>query len=254
LKLDLRDPAGAGGRRDLHGLAELADGARAYSEQTGATILVQGIEEPEDLLAASFAGASYGQGWLLGHPGPLPTIHGVPRAVFPLLDKPDPSEKATPYEIISASCAPTPIEKRYLVPLCHYLEEQVDTSGPPAVLFVCFESGLDLGRATRDRLRRLEERAAFTIAFGSEVSGVLGSGAKGRSRDLAPFDRFGQEWVTALLAPHYAVALAARGLDGPTAGGGRRLEYVLTHDREVVLAVARSFMRELASERSAVAS
>jgi len=163
----------------------------------------------------------------------------------------DPSEQATPYEIVSASCDPTPIEKRHLVPLCHYLEEQVDTSGPPAVLFACFEFDHELKGPTRERLRCLSERAAFTIAFGNEMSSALRSGAKARSRDLGPLDRFAQEWVMALLAPHYAVALAARSLDRATSGGGRRLEYVLTHDRDVVLGVARSFMGELAIERSA---
>ena len=50
----------------------MGDGARAYSEQTGATVLAQGIEDLDDVWAARLAGASFGQGWSLAVPARCP--------------------------------------------------------------------------------------------------------------------------------------------------------------------------------------
>ena len=45
---------------------------RAYAEQTGATILAEGVETEQHLLAARSLGATLAQGWYFGRPGPLP--------------------------------------------------------------------------------------------------------------------------------------------------------------------------------------
>ncbi len=240
LKLDLR-----GLREKLPAVAELADGARIYSEQAGATILAQGIEEPEDLMVASLAGATYGQGWLFGRPGPLPATRTIPHAVFPLLPEPIADDAKTPFEIVSEERVPTPIEKRYLVPLCRYLEDKVDSNGPAAVLFLGFEPGSQLGPSARERLHHLIERAEFTIVSGPSIHELAEPGSRARFGVVDPGNPASREWITALLGPHYAAALVARSLDGDTSGPYRRLEYVLTHDRDVVLRVAGSLMQRI---------
>ena len=237
LKLDLRGPRGT-----LEAIAEAADGARMYGEQTGATILVQGVEEPEDLMVARFVGATYGQGWLFGRPGPLPAARTVPHAVVPLLPDPSGVERATPFEIVSDGREPVPIEQRYLASLCHYLEEAVDRSGPAALLFLCFEGDSPLGRARRARLLDLAERSEFTIATGSGIGTLAGSDVRARFVEIPQGDPLGREWVTAVLGPHYAAALVARSLGGHPSDPYRHLEYVLTHDRSIVLRVARALM------------
>jgi EAL domain-containing protein (putative c-di-GMP-specific phosphodiesterase class I) len=78
LKLDFR-----GMRARLSEIAQMSDGARAYSEQTGATVLAHGIEDLDDVWAARLAGASFGQGWLYGRPAPLPTELHVPTSGLP---------------------------------------------------------------------------------------------------------------------------------------------------------------------------
>jgi len=245
LKLDLR-----GLRDDLPAVAELADGARIYSEQAGATILAQGIEEPEDLLVASLAGASYGQGWLLGHPGPLLAARVNPHAVIPLLTEPFAVDDKTPFEIVSEERVPTPIEKRYLVPLSRYLEDKVDSSGPAAVLFLGFELGAQLGPEARERLHHLIERAEFTVVSGPSTAELVKPGLRARFGAIDPANPASREWTTVLLGPHYAAALVARSLDDETSGPYRRFEYVLTHDRAVVLRVASSMMRDIATADS----
>ena len=47
----------------------------AYAERTGATVLAEGIEHEAHLQRALALGATLGQGWYLGWPGPLGSIH-----------------------------------------------------------------------------------------------------------------------------------------------------------------------------------
>jgi hypothetical protein len=48
-----------------------------------------------------------------------------------------------------------------------------------------------------------------------------------------------------VLAPHFAGALAGRGLGGDCEPRDRRYRFVLTHDRELVVAAARSLAARL---------
>ena len=44
----------------------------AEAERSGALLLAEGIETEEHLARARAVGATLGQGWLFGRPGPLP--------------------------------------------------------------------------------------------------------------------------------------------------------------------------------------
>ena len=67
-----------------------------------------------------------------------------------------------------------------------------------------------------------------------------------RGGDLAPEDPVCREWSVAVVGPHFAAALVARDLDGSPRPAGsdpdRTFDYVLTHDRPLVLEVARSLL------------
>jgi EAL domain-containing protein (putative c-di-GMP-specific phosphodiesterase class I) len=49
-----------------------------FAAEIGATVIAEGIETADELEALRAYGASWGQGFLLGHPGPLPTGHDEP--------------------------------------------------------------------------------------------------------------------------------------------------------------------------------
>ena len=61
---------------------QIADAAQAEAERTGAAILAEGIESSHDVETAKALGATLGQGWLYGRPGPLP-LSGSPRRRSP---------------------------------------------------------------------------------------------------------------------------------------------------------------------------
>lgn len=56
-----------------------------HVEVGGAALLVQGIEDADDAAWARALGATYGQGYHYGRPGPLPASVPVPRSPIPLM-------------------------------------------------------------------------------------------------------------------------------------------------------------------------
>lgn len=68
IKLDLRLVQ----RRPDAEIASVVNAVVAQIERTGGTVVAEGIETEEHLEAALSIGATVGQGWLFGRPGPLP--------------------------------------------------------------------------------------------------------------------------------------------------------------------------------------
>jgi EAL domain-containing protein (putative c-di-GMP-specific phosphodiesterase class I) len=240
LKLDFR----GGLRGRLADIAKMGEGARAYSEQTGATILAQGIEDQDDVWSARLAGARFGQGWYFGRPGPLPGELATPTSVFPLVQRSPVVDRSTPFEIITKHCAAAITEERFLVPMRRHLEEQVDTNGPHALLLQTF--GPEAEDAERvARLCELARRAAFLAVLDGWSDWSTITGPTVRTGRCDPLDAIAAEWNVIVLGPHYAVAVTARAIDGAHAGASRRFEYALTHDREVIIRAASALWARL---------
>jgi hypothetical protein len=224
LKLDM---LGMKGR--LPEIAKVGDAARAYSEQTGATVLAQGIEDLDDVWAARLAGASFG-------PGPLPTELHVPTSVFSLVQPSPVPERSTPFGIITERYPAAITDKSLLVAFSRHVEEQVDTNGPAALLLETFEPGAGTSPETQARLRQLAGRAAFLAIFGDDIATMEGRTV--RTTTVRPADPIGLEWNVVVLGPHYTLAVTAQAIDGPLAGPKRRYEYAVTHDRDAIARAA----------------
>jgi EAL domain-containing protein (putative c-di-GMP-specific phosphodiesterase class I) len=237
LKLDLR-----GLRDDLATLAEMGDAARLYAEQTGATVLAQGLETPDDILLARAVGATFGQGYYFGRPEPLPKDHTVPRSVFPLLPAPRTSAGATPFEIISEKHATAITQKRYLEPLSTYLEDQTG-SGSAVLLLVSFQRDMTISERALARLHDLIDRSAFTVAFGPGLAAL--DWPRSRTGSVSADDRLSTEWNVLVLSARYAGAVVARDLGERGVDQYRQFEYVVTHDRELILQAAHGFLRRV---------
>lgn len=218
--------------------AETANTVRAYSERTGAVTLVQGVETDNDAMLARTFGATYAQGWRYGRPEPLPAVVKAPHEPFPLLQRPETARPPTPFELISARCEPKVDEKRVLVQVSKYLEDQAINEAPVVVL-ACLENAEFLAGETLARYGRIGSRAVLTAALAVGLSadrvppGVMAT-------RLSPWDRLSQEWDVLVLGPHFNGALVARARADGSTGAFRRFEYVVTHDRELVVLAARA--------------
>ena len=222
-------------RRDI---ATITNAVRAHCEDTGAVTLAEGIETPDDVLVAQALGAKYGQGWLFGRPAEQPAPAGTV-ARIPFADRQAVTEARTPYEVV-ADLKPTALtQKRLLRPISRYLEEQL-YGMRESLLLVCFQDAQFFTPRIAGRYADLAEVATFTAAIAVDLGPEPAPHVRGTCLD--PDDPLRLEWNVVVVGPHFAGALVARDLgdDGPD--DLRRFEYVVTHDRNAVLAAARSLV------------
>ena len=93
------------------------------------------------------------------------------------------------------------------------------------------------GAARRPRARPLSRR-------GRDAADAGARGPRGRAP--GPGDPLRGEWDVIMVGPHFAAALVARdcGDDGPDAD--RRFDFVITHDRDLVVRAAQPLLDKLA--------
>lgn len=241
IKLDLRL---VHDRTDAE-IAAIAAAVRADAERRGAVILAEGIETPLHRRRAEVLGATYGQGWLFGRPGPLPADGPLAgRASLPAASRPA-MVPDSPWSLVQGSPACRTTTKSLLMPMSHHLEQQARSGDAHGVVIGAFQDAVHFTPATAARYAALADRCALVGAVGRSLDRAP---ASVRTGPLPDGDPLADEWTVAVVTPHYAGALIARERDDGAAGadGDRRFDYVITHDRDTVVAATRSLLRRLA--------
>lgn len=230
---------------DLAATARNAAAVRAHAERSGALVLAEGIETPEHLDTAIALGADYGQGWMFGRPRPLPpTATSAGPAFEPRRQAPPADDGATPYAIISRRIAPRRTRKDLLVRMSRGVEAHAAAEGPAVVVLASFQDVVHFTAASRSRYRRLAGEAALVGAIGAGIDSAPEDGVRGASLRVAEVLR--GEWNVCVVGPYVAAALSARDLGDRGPDAERRFDYVMTHDRELVLDAARALMGRIA--------
>lgn len=216
----------------------------AQSERTGALIVAEGIETEEHRQLAISMGATLGQGFGLGRPGPLPADaieRHQPMASSCGLGHHDP---AAPFDLVANS--PTLVgSKELLLALSHNLERQALNTGDAPVLISAFQEGFRFGGPTRRRYERIAEHAAFVGAVGTDLAASPATGVHGGT--LERTDPVAQEWTVLVLSPHLSCGLIARDLGDSGPELQRRFAYTVTHDRHMVTAAARCLVSRIST-------
>ncbi|MCL3862377.1 EAL domain-containing protein [Actinotalea sp. K2] len=228
----------------------VAGAVRAYAEASGAEVVAEGIETPEDLTRALVLGATLGQGWLWGRPARAftQTADARPRFV------PHPvrgGSRTEPSTLVAGRTDLRRAPKHLLLPLSHSLELVARQSRVPPVLLACFQDSRYFTRATAGRYSALAASLPFVGALGVGMPRVPVVGVHGTS--LAADDPLAREWTVVVLGAHESVALIAReaGPGRPPAGLGtaddraREFDFVVTHDHALVTAAAQSLVGRL---------
>lgn len=221
-------------------VAEISNAVRAYAERTGAVILAEGIETTQQEWAARTLGAEYGQGYLYGRPGALPDSVAVPNHPFTYTQVVAELGQKTPFEIVKAQ-RPTAIStKGLLLPMSLHIERQALTGGESLVLLSTFQQINKFTPGTQRRYRQLAEHNVFTAAIAQELRDVEIPGV--RCVDLPLNDPLADEWNVIVVGPHFAAALVARDLGDTGTDGDRRFDHFITHDRDLVVQLARALL------------
>jgi EAL domain-containing protein (putative c-di-GMP-specific phosphodiesterase class I) len=213
----------------------------AHSERTGAIILAEGIETPGHLDQALALGATLGQGWLLGRPGPLVK---PPTPKSPIVRAhPNPPIPVTPFAMIEGREHLRIGRKGLLLGLSRHIETQGLALPTPPVVLGAFQTAARFTTATATRYSGMAARCPLVAALGLGLAPSPAPGVHGAA--LSPTDPLVGEWTVTVVGSHYSGALIARDLgdDGPE--HDRRFEFVVTHDRDLVLGAARSLMSRI---------
>lgn len=226
--------------------AAITAAVRSYAERKNAVILAEGIETADQERLAVVFGATYGQGYFYGPPGPLPESVPPPRHPIPLRQHLVPIDGRSPYEFLATRTEPQRATARDLVHIRSYVEQQAAQSSHASVVLAGFHSSDYFTAADRSRYDRLARSTALTVVLADgldqhdEPSYHIGG--------LSPLSAMRDEWVIIVLSPHYAVAFALREVD-PDNSGARMFDFVYTFDRESVIDAARCFVQELTHTR-----
>jgi EAL domain-containing protein (putative c-di-GMP-specific phosphodiesterase class I) len=221
----------------------------AESERTGAAVLAEGIETDEHLAIARSLGATLGQGYRWGRPGPLRAHRSHATWCRPVVTRPVRAGR-TPFEVVAAECVTAETTKCLLLPMSHHLELRALRIGEGAVVLSAFQEARHFTSATAARYRRLARDASFVSALGIGLSREPISGVRGAG--LAEEDPLAGEWSVVVIAPHFAGALVAQDLGDTGADGERRFVFATTYRRDLVIAAARTLLERVTPVGAAV--
>lgn len=222
--------------------AQVVNAVQAHVSRTGALVLAEGIETEEHREFALSAGAVYGQGWLYGRPSarvPQP-VGGRRRMVDSQLLRLDIAgdRREGPWDLLDSSAHPLRARKPLLSAISRFLELQARTADPSTIVLGCFQTRSHLGPQTLANFALLAATSSFVGVLGAGMPPQPALGVRGA--DLAPDDPLRDEWVVAVVSPHFAAALLAKDLHLPASSERQRqFDYVVTYDRALVVEVAR---------------
>lgn len=218
----------------------------AHSERTGAVVLAEGIETEAHLDQALALGATLGQGWLLGRPGPLVGTPAPPNELE--FARPFDAASETPFGLVSDSGRLRIGRKGLLLDLCRHIEGGGLSAWPAPVVLAAFQTADRFTPATAIRYAALAERCPLVAALGVDLTTETAPGVLGNS--LSRADPLAEEWTVTVIGCHYSAALIARDLGDAGPDHERRFHFAVTHDRELVLAAARSLMARITTPAS----
>lgn len=237
--------------------ARILNAIYGFHKRRGALILAEGIETDAHLEQARAVGATLGQGYRFGRPGPGGEFSDACRGVVPELPMRITAprvQSGTPYDAACKSAAVirtagTDLLAALSFDVAVYAERAVDR---PIVLLVV-RHGDHLSATALRRCRRLARSCSLVALFGYDDAAELGLEVVGVEVDHD--DPLGAERALVVLGSHSAFAIIAREhLDAahpdharphPIADGDHRIAFVVTTDRPLITDAATSLLARI---------
>jgi EAL domain-containing protein (putative c-di-GMP-specific phosphodiesterase class I) len=228
IKLDLRLLRD----RSPEDMARIVTAVGAEAEQRMASVLAEGIDSEEQLATARAAGATLGQGYLLGPPAPLPDRLPDAGRRLRLTSSGGIPDGAIPYQRVTNWRRPVrgslELAERAVALLC----EQASALGETGLLLAALPDEPAVPKRQRARHRRLATRIGFVGVLGGGAETEAAKGVRGGALD--PADPLRDTWTEVALGPGYGACFVARRDDD---GDGDWL-FATSYDRETVVECA----------------
>ena len=234
IKLDLRLLRD----REPEDVARIVTAVGAEAEKRLATVLAEGIDSEEQLATARAAGATLGQGYLLGEPAPLPDELPSPGRGLRLTSSGGVPENVVPFQRVTNWRRPAEGSGELAERTAALLSAQASQLGDTGLLLAAVPDDDPL---PPDQLARYE-RLAGAIGFVA----VLGGGAADhadaiRGGTLPAGDPLRGTWTEVALGPGYGACFVARRADD---GSWR---FATSYDHETVVECAVVLMARMPS-------
>ncbi|WP_173008026.1 EAL domain-containing protein [Mycolicibacterium sp. P1-18] len=217
----------------------------AHRERRGTLIVAEGIETDQHVEQALAWGATLGQGFLFGRPGPLPLHATTAEWSPPAVHTRAPTSFGSPFDVVAADPSMRTARKPVLKAISLHLEEQARHREDTPMVLTALQDGMNFGLPTRRRYETLAASSPLVAVFGHGLT--PDQPARVRTVPLDAGDALTSQWVVVTLGSHTAAALVARERTGQigTADDDREFEFVVTHDRAVVTAVASALLKSV---------
>jgi hypothetical protein len=221
--------------------ARIVNAVMAQAERTGAVVLAEGIETEKHQALAHSMGAHLGQGWLYGRPVALPEVPVARPLQLPPRTRPSTdTAPPTPWDLVRSNPGVRRARKPLLLAMSRHLEHHVLAGDDATLLLASLQQGGYFDAGTAGRYQSLARTAFLIAVFGVDVPPAPVTGVRGQ--DLAPDDPLCDEWTVVIITPHFAGALIAHDVHDVCPDVERRFDYVVTFDRDTVLAAAASLL------------
>jgi hypothetical protein len=220
------------------------NGVRAEAQGTGAAILCEGVETPEHLKTARSLGATLGQGWLFGRPGPLP--HDVDMSSKPLPRvAPYRDTAGTPFEVVRDRVPTSPVNLRILATMGGLLEDMAQHTDAARLLFATVTAPIRSADDTCLTYTGIAERGVTVALFGQAPP--VSAGSKVYSISVPAGDPLVDEHAVIIVGSYFAGALIARRANQGSSPNSEPESYdaVLTYDRRLVIEALHTLVRRL---------
>jgi EAL domain-containing protein (putative c-di-GMP-specific phosphodiesterase class I) len=234
IKLDLRLLRD----REPHDLARIVTAVGAEAEQRLATVLAEGIDSEEQLALARAAGATLGQGFLLGEPAPLPAVLPTPGRPLRLTSSGGAPDNAIPYQRVTNWRRPAQGAQELAEQAAGLVSNQAAALGSTGMLLASLPDDGALPETQLDRYCELAERIGFVAVLGG---GAAATHPTLRGGPLAEGDPLRGTWTEVALGPGYGACFVAK----QDEDGSWR--FATSYDRETVVECAVVLMARMPS-------
>jgi EAL domain-containing protein (putative c-di-GMP-specific phosphodiesterase class I) len=224
--------------REPQDVARIVTAVGAEAEQRMATVLAEGIDSDEQLATARAAGASLGQGYLLGEPAPLPAELPNPGRGLRLTSSGGVPENVVPFQRVTNWRRPALGSDALAERAAALLSAQAAGLGDTGLLLAAVPDDDLLPAAQLARYASLAREIGFV--------GVLGGGAADhaeglRGGPLPAGDPLRGTWTEVALGPGYGACFVAR------RDGGGDWRFATSYDHETVVECAVVLMARMPS-------
>jgi hypothetical protein len=231
IKLDLR----LLGERSPEDRARIVTVVGAEAERRRGAVLAEGIDSEEQLASARAAGATLGQGYLLGTPEPLPAPLPEPGRGLRLPGGGGDPFGAAPWERVTNWRRPSSGSRRLAAEAARVIIDRAAELGRTAMVLASLAEESH-GASSVARYGWLPERVAF-VGVLNAGDAFEGTGVRGGT--LAPEDPLRGSGTLVALAPGFAACFVARET------GPDEWSFAVTYDRDTVVECALPLMARM---------